>query len=172
MAFKSKEVEKQYFRELYQTNKTEIKRKRHEYYLKNKDKIKEGWRERYYNNRDSILKRRRQLRELNKEEFNSKKRERTNHIRRQNKIEVFNHYGNRCTCCGETEPLFLTIDHINNDGAKHRKLLFKKGGGSHGGFYHWIIKNHFPKEFQILCWNCNSGKWLNKGICPHISNET
>ena len=31
---------------------------------------------------------------------------------------VFSHYGgDRCACCGETEKLFLTLDHINNDGA-------------------------------------------------------
>ena len=33
---------------------------------------------------------------------------------------VLDHYGRACSCCGETEPAFLTIDHVNNDGAEHR----------------------------------------------------
>ena len=30
----------------------------------------------------------------------------------------------------------------------------------------WIIKNNFPKGFQILCHNCNSAKAVY-GKCPH-----
>jgi len=32
----------------------------------------------------------------------------------------------------------------------------------------WIIKNDFPKYFQILCHNCNAAKAYprNKGKCP------
>ena len=25
----------------------------------------------------------------------------------------------------------------------------------------WIIKNNFPKEFEVLCYNCNCAKALN-----------
>jgi hypothetical protein len=35
----------------------------------------------------------------------------------RNRDLVFAHYGEQCACCGESERLFLTIDHINNDGA-------------------------------------------------------
>lgn len=71
-----------------------------------------------------------------------------------------------CTCCGETESLFLTIDHINNDGHEHRKLT----GGS-AGLSLWLKKNDYPAGFQILCMNCNWGKMRNKGICPHKAKE-
>jgi hypothetical protein len=81
---------------------------------------------------------------------------------RKNKKKVFDHYGRVCVCCGEDEPLFLTIDHINNDGYAHRKEV---GGGS--GFYRWLVLNGFPAGFQTLCWNCNCGRRLNGGVCPH-----
>jgi len=80
--------------------------------------------------------------------------------------EVFGSYGGwKCKCCGETEKVFLTIDHINNDGAIMRKSgIHPKGGTS---FYAWLRKNNFPEGFQVLCMNCQFGKKLNNGICPH-----
>lgn len=80
------------------------------------------------------------------------------------RAECYQAYGGYiCACCGETEPKFLTLDHINNDGGKFRKAT--KPSGSR--LYDWIIKNGFPKEFQVMCWNCNSGRARNGGICPH-----
>src|SRR5215831_5285773 len=31
--------------------------------------------------------------------------------------------GYRCACCGVDEPMFLTIDHLNNDGTSHRRQI-------------------------------------------------
>ena len=73
---------------------------------------------------------------------------------------VFDHYGHMCKCCGETIRQFLTIDHINNDGAEHRKSITSD-------LYTWLIKNNFPDTFQTLCHNCNTGKHRNGGVCPH-----
>lgn len=79
------------------------------------------------------------------------------------KDEVYNAYGGYvCACCGETESLFLTIDHINNDGSKQRKKL-----KSTASLYYWLKRNNFPIDYQVLCFNCNCGKARNKGICPH-----
>lgn len=75
---------------------------------------------------------------------------------------VFDHYGNECACCGENETIFLSIDHVNNDGAKHRKKI----GVGHI-LFRWIIDNKFPKALQLLCCNCNLGKHRNGGVCPH-----
>lgn len=86
------------------------------------------------------------------------------HLRK--KQTVFKHYGFRCACekCPLPEPglAFLQIDHINNDGAKHRRDLGKSD------FYAWLIRNKFPEGFQTLCINCNVAKSYNKGICPHL----
>lgn len=81
----------------------------------------------------------------------------------EKRLLVINHYGGKCICCGESEPLFLEIDHINNDGWAHRKKI----GTSGKVLVLWIIKNDYPDDFQILCANCNQGKKRNKGICPH-----
>ena len=72
-------------------------------------------------------------------------------------------YGGKCACCGETEWLFLTIDHINNDGAERRKT--EHGSGT--TFYRWLRNNDYPEDFQVLCYNCNLGKHRNGGVCPH-----
>lgn len=78
---------------------------------------------------------------------------------------ILDHYGNKCACCGEIIYEFLTVDHINNDGAEHRRKLGNIGKSGRL-FYDWIIKNNFPPIFQILCWNCNWAKW-RYGTCPH-----
>ena len=80
---------------------------------------------------------------------------------------VFNHYGKECVCCGERYE-FLTLDHIDGNGGKHRKEISPKGGYNRGGqvFYRWVIKNNFPNYLQALCWNCNLAKHIY-GICPH-----
>lgn len=70
--------------------------------------------------------------------------------------------GYRCACCGETEPLLLTLDHINNDGARHRRQL----GGSMP-LYQWLRDNNYPPGFQVLCASCNLGRHRNGGVCPH-----
>lgn len=82
-------------------------------------------------------------------------------IRARKWTKAFAAYGDRCVCCGETEPLFLTIDHINNDGAKHRKEIGQRN------FLLWLSRNNYPPGFQTMCINCNLGKHRNKGICPH-----
>lgn len=71
--------------------------------------------------------------------------------------------GYKCACCGETEPKFLTLDHIFNDGSHHRKAIRNRGSG----IFKWLKDHGYPAGFQILCMNCNHGKALNNGICPH-----
>ena len=80
---------------------------------------------------------------------------------------VLEAYGPYCHCCGESEEIFLELDHINNDGAAHRRAL----GGNHRNIYRWAINQNFPPIFQILCANCNTGKQRNGGICPHASHS-
>ena len=74
-----------------------------------------------------------------------------------------NAYGGKCVCCGETIIEFLTIDHINGGGTKHRKEVVG------GRLYDWLIKNNFPEGYQILCMNCNMAEGIFGG-CPHKRN--
>ncbi len=90
-------------------------------------------------------------------------REKQRKIRHDRKIVVLNHYGGKCTCCGEDRLEFLTIDHINGGGCEHRRSLGSKGVGSR--FYKWIEDN-FPEDLQVLCFNCNCAKGAY-GYCPH-----
>jgi hypothetical protein len=77
---------------------------------------------------------------------------------------VIEAYGGKCACCQEKEFSFLSIDHIDNDGAEHRKKHSLKAGIK---TYRFLINKNFPKGFQVLCFNCNFGKQINHGICPH-----
>lgn len=79
------------------------------------------------------------------------------------KEKVYSAYGHACSCCGETQSEFLTLDHVNNDGNTHRKVM----GGQAEAFLKWIIANDYPNSIQVLCWNCQWGKVKNDGICPH-----
>lgn len=88
-----------------------------------------------------------------------KRRERDKNRRARARQKVLDYYGRICACCGEDEELFLTIDHVNNDGSEHRDEVDRVA--------EWIVKEGFPTGFQILCFNCNTGKHLNDGTCPH-----
>lgn len=76
--------------------------------------------------------------------------------------EVFAAYGGHCICCGENQSAFLTIDHINGDGGKHRKEVKEN-------IYYWLKRNNFPKDsIQLLCFNCNCAReFRSDGTCPH-----
>jgi hypothetical protein len=99
----------------------------------------------------------------NTSHYHQHQREHAKQKRRTARIRVIQHYGGRCFCCGEDMLDFLAIDHKNNDGAQHRREMNLSGSGS---MYLWIIRNHFPDMFQVLCHNCNMAKAFY-GICPH-----
>jgi len=89
-------------------------------------------------------------------------------IRRGLRESALHAYGGdrpACNCCGETIPAFLTIDHVNNDGAAHRRQLGKGQGNLN--FLRWLRNNQFPDGFQLLCFNCNIARHHHGGICPH-----
>ncbi|WP_333743836.1 hypothetical protein [Streptomyces ardesiacus] len=84
--------------------------------------------------------------------------------RQKVRIEALQAYGGeepRCVCCNEGTLLFLSLDHVDGGGRKHRQ---ETGGG---GFYSWLRRHNYPAGFRILCHNCNLGRQVNGGICPH-----
>lgn len=84
----------------------------------------------------------------------------------KNKLDTLWFYSGgepKCFCCGEKETTFLTIDHINGGGKTHRKQMGR--GGQQ--IYRWLKRNNYPEGFRILCFNCNSGQFINGGVCPH-----
>jgi hypothetical protein len=77
-------------------------------------------------------------------------------------------YGGKCECCGESHHEFLGIDHVNGNGAEHRRSIRKGCGLS---FYRWLQAQGYPKEeFRLLCWNCNLARGFY-GYCPHERNH-
>ena len=80
------------------------------------------------------------------------------------KLKVFTHYCKGKPVCSEKncdidDIDMLSLDHINDDGAAHRK---KVGGKSGVLMYDWAMKNNYPKMFRIICWNHNIKKQLVK----------
>lgn len=90
---------------------------------------------------------------------------------RKNKVsslrfEILKSYGDKCSCCGESEKRFLTIDHINGGGKEHRA----KFNNTAYAVYKDIINGKFDKNlYRILCMNCNFAiRFGDK--CPHKDN--
>lgn len=83
--------------------------------------------------------------------------------------KVFAAYGDRCACCGETIPTFLTLDHVNRDGKAHRAKF--GGRGSSLSVYYDLQRQGWPKDgYRILCMNCNFATRFG-GLCPHQTTE-
>lgn len=85
------------------------------------------------------------------------------------KAAVIEAYGGCCACCGETEPDFLCLDHVNGDGAEERIRLYGKRTGNGGGGYRTYalaIREGFPARYRLLCFNCNFGV-TRPGGCAH-----
>jgi len=102
------------------------------------------------------------------------------------KLEVYSHYSKihsnsdipLCRCCGLTSHIeFLSLDHITGKKVMDSELELVELGYSSNFKIHvllnWIIKNNFPKGFQILCHNCNFAKGHSKdNKCPHEKETT
>lgn len=85
---------------------------------------------------------------------------------KESRLKALQYYGGNppsCECCGETNIEFLSFDHINGGGNKHRQTLSK---GDASRFYRWLEKNEYPDEYRILCRNCNFSIGAY-GYCPH-----
>jgi hypothetical protein len=80
--------------------------------------------------------------------------------------EVIEAYGGKCVCCGESESAFLTIDHIDGGGNKHRKEV--------GGFRKLkqeLKRLGWPKDkYRLLCMNCNHATRFGR-VCPHQTKK-
>ena len=77
------------------------------------------------------------------------------------RIEVIAAYGGKCPCpCGESKMRCLTLDHVNNDGAAHRKSI---GYACSASTYRWARSNNYPASLRVLCWNCNMSRQIYAG---------
>ena len=95
------------------------------------------------------------------------------------RLKILQYYSKRlsksnipcCRCCGENSNIgFLALDHIAGkkemDSEPELVELGYSSSWNSTALLKWIIKNNFPKGFQILCHNCNLAKGFY-GKCPH-----
>jgi len=115
---------KEYFREYRETNKEKIKKCRRKYRETNKEKIKEYLQKYRMTNMQQL---------------------------RQTLLQAL---GGKCVRCGFSDERVLQIDHVNNNGAQHRR---KKPSAY--AYYKGILENIDSGEYQLLCPNCNRIKY-------------
>ena len=132
-------------KEYYEKRKQEIKEKRALYRQTHKKEIAEERRARYIKDKAEG-----KVKTRDKGKVSTWGKDRRIRI----KLAVMSHYGNgqcKCVKCGFDDIRALSIDHVNGDGADHRRNN-KYTRGNH--MYEWLIKNNFPNGFQTLCMNC------------------
>jgi hypothetical protein len=129
------------------------------YYNNHKEYFYNHNKEYYKNNKEMVLLQKKGYHNNHKEEINKHKREYRKNIRDLVLLYYSDTLYPRCNCCKITQKEFLCIDHINGNGAEHRKT-FK------GYIYLYLIKNGFPEGYQILCNSCNRSKGKNQ-CCIH-----
>lgn len=92
------------------------------------------------------------------------------------KLEIMRHYSGQqtpsCKRCGTIDIDVLCLDHVNDDGSIHRKLLkITHRGLSNGGSAYSILKKHgFPGGLQVLCANCNLKKQVELKRSERLKN--
>lgn len=102
---------------------------------------------------------------LTPEEYKAKASERSKAYQTKLRAEAFDAYGGAfCACCGEKTFRFLTLDHKDSNGATKRRESKRWGGYS---YLAALRAAKYPPGYQVLCFNCNCGRQLNGGICPH-----
>ena len=113
------------------------------------------------NNREKRIIYQQKYYRLNAERLKSNQRK----YHQELKDAAYRHYGGyQCTCCGETEPQFLCLDHINGGGRKH----FESIGGA-ARLLFWLKEQDYPDDLlQVLCHNCNASRRFNDGVCIHM----
>jgi len=176
-----------YKEKYYEENKETILARSKEWKEKNKDYVKEQSKEYKEKNKEIIKIKNKEYKDKNKESIKIKNAEyRETHrkgIKRISKIkyaekqitfldgkytkkskipkeDIINLLGGKCAQCNITDLDTLTVDHINNDGAKDKKemnlnssikqvkKLIKEG---------WSLEQ-LKEKFQVLCWNHNCAK--------------
>jgi hypothetical protein len=138
----------------------------HDWHVKNRERQNKRTREYYLLNKEKLDAYQKAYREEHKERHYALQAER----QRKVKIAVRAFLGGKCSCCGISEFEFLTIDHVNNDGAKDKK------NGIQSSHIYWkilkMLKSFTPrseveKTYRLLCFNCNSSKHFGHGKCVH-----
>jgi hypothetical protein len=187
---KTPQEQKEYQASYYARNKARLKERRAEYYKQNKAHLNAQTKA-YYEGHKEVLIKNSTEKARNKRatdvEFaercrgywkkaraiapkywkTEKGRDTRLNRQRSQRLEAITRYGGKCACCGEDRYEFLALDHVNNDGAAHRKEIRR------ASIYTWLKRNNYPQDgrFQLLCHNCNLAKAFY-GQCPHVAERS
>ncbi len=153
-----------------------IKQRSHDWYVNNKDRTNQNISEYRTKNKEGIKQKRKQNYLENRDIIKAKSKLYKDAIKLK-VISIYTNGKNQCVECHNEDITCLTLDHVNENGAEHRKQIKLSGNG----MYLWVIKNNYPKIFQVLCMNCNYRKhfiYKNYRISPikldvigHYSNN-
>lgn len=87
-----------------------------------------------------------------RDEYLRRHRERERNRSQWRRAWVITILGGRCELCGCANPLMLTLDHCNGDGAQHRKEV----GRDPNRMYTAVLRDGCdPARYRCLCGSCN-----------------
>ncbi len=147
----------------YLANRKQVLAKCKAYREANRDEVLKRQRARWADNADANAERSLAYRLSHRDELLQKKQE----YYRNLKMEVLSHYSSgtpRCQLCPESRLGALCLDHVNGGGTKHRA---SDNGVRGHAVYNWVKKRGYPKEFQVLCHNCN----FRKSLPTEVKNQ-
>lgn len=155
---KATEKQRIYFKQYFQKNKGAIRERKRRHYREHiQDRLaKHNY---YLCNRERILKQRRgaetRLYELAHKAERLKRSKDYNARVRLEAISFYSNGANKCVRCNLDDIRLLTIDHIDGGGTQHRKRIKSP-------IANWLKREGFPKGYQILCWNCQMLKRIER----------
>lgn len=79
-------------------------------------------------------------------------------------VNVYTNGNAACVWCGQADIDVLCLDHVNNDGANHRRTRRT------ANIYRYVCMNDYPEGFQVLCFNCNIKKEFERRRRARPSN--
>lgn len=79
-------------------------------------------------------------------------------LARRQRAELVLVLGGKCGACGFYHPLAMQVDHVNGDGAAHRRSMTNTHPRT---LLRLVLES--PAEFQLLCANCNAIKRIVNG---------
>jgi 5-methylcytosine-specific restriction endonuclease McrA len=135
--------------------------------LKNPEKVRAYQIKWFANNQDKKILYEKKYRDKRKKDTYKQMKHQKNtnesavRLRIRQKLMTIEKYGGKCSYCGEKRYELLCIDHVNDNGAEHRRIRKTRKSL-------WNVlcnKECFPKEYQLLCFNCNTAK-STYGIKP------
>lgn len=159
---------KEYAKQYYQNNRERLLNYTKEYDKTHPERKKE-YRKKYYAEvekarrqnpevREQMLERNRKWRKTPKAIESRREKAKENYLKLREKF--FEMYGKFCSCCGESQPEFLSLEHKQGQpvGRKNKENTLQATKRA--------VSEYRPDLFEVLCHNCNQAQKFG-AVCPH-----